>query len=286
LIKVLLLPVSAGSLALGVAVVGALLGEGSGTGGVNGFVESLSGTSSSELGKLGLLAPLGFAFAAGMVSAVNPCGFAMLPAYLGLYLGFGEDRREQTNPVENLGRALLVGGAVAGGFILLFGVVGFVIGVGARSIVDIIPWLGLGIGILLIIVGSWLLGGGELYTGLASRAASNISKPDQLGVPAYFLFGVSYGIVSLSCTLPIFLTVVGTSLVVTNIPTALGQLLLYAMGMGSVIMALTIGLAVFKGALLGTLQRTLRFIKPLSSVLMLVAGSYIVFYWLTIGELR
>ena len=33
------------------------------------------------------LIPLGYAFGAGMVSAVNPCGFAMLPAYLGLYLG-------------------------------------------------------------------------------------------------------------------------------------------------------------------------------------------------------
>ena len=33
------------------------------------------------------LIPLGYAFGAGMVSTVNPCGFAMLPAYLGLYLG-------------------------------------------------------------------------------------------------------------------------------------------------------------------------------------------------------
>ncbi|HSJ36530.1 MAG TPA: hypothetical protein VLB85_15900, partial [Acidimicrobiia bacterium] len=27
------------------------------------------------------------AFAAGMISTVNPCGFAMLPAYLGYFLG-------------------------------------------------------------------------------------------------------------------------------------------------------------------------------------------------------
>ena len=36
---------------------------------------------------ISLIIPLGYAFGAGMVSTVNPCGFAMLPAYLGLYLG-------------------------------------------------------------------------------------------------------------------------------------------------------------------------------------------------------
>ena len=86
-LRALMLPFLASAVALGAAVTGALLsGDSSGTGGINGFVEGLSGNSSSRLGNLGLLAPLGFAFAAGMASAVNPCGFAMLPAYLGLYL--------------------------------------------------------------------------------------------------------------------------------------------------------------------------------------------------------
>ena len=118
----LMLPILAAALALGVAIVGALL-AGSDTGGVNGFVESLSGDSSTFLGDLGLLAPLGFAFAAGMVAAVNPCGFAMLPAYLGLYLGSG-DTDGRTHLLRHVGRALLVGGLVTVGFVLLFGVAG------------------------------------------------------------------------------------------------------------------------------------------------------------------
>ena len=32
-------------------------------------------------------APLGLAFAAGLVATINPCGFAMLPAYLSFFLG-------------------------------------------------------------------------------------------------------------------------------------------------------------------------------------------------------
>ncbi len=39
---------------------------------------------------MGEALPLGFAFTAGMATAANPCGFAMLPAYLSLYLGTSE----------------------------------------------------------------------------------------------------------------------------------------------------------------------------------------------------
>ena len=83
-------PMLLAMVALGLPVVGAFtIGSGDGLDGVNGFVESLSGNSSTWLGGIGLgiLAPLGFAFAAGMAAAVNPCGFAMLPAYLALYMG-------------------------------------------------------------------------------------------------------------------------------------------------------------------------------------------------------
>ena len=284
--RTIILPVLAGSLALGVAVIGALItGDGSDTGGVNGFVEALSGSSSSRLGTLGLLAPLGFAFAAGMASAVNPCGFAMLPAYIGLYLGSNDKDRELLHPVRRLGRALLVGAAVTGGFVLPFGVAGLVIGGGARTVVYIIPWLGLSIGILLAVAGAWMIGDGKLYTGFATRAASRMGNPGQVGIRGYFMSGLSYGTASLSCTLPIFLTVVGTSLAVSSIPSALGQLFLYGVGTGAVIMALTIGMALFQGAMVGALRKTLGLVQRISPMLMLVAGSYIVFYWLTIGGL-
>ena len=85
--------------------------------------------------------------------------------------------------------------------------------------------------------------------------------------------------------MPIFLIVVGTSLAVSDILTTLGQFLLYSLGMGLVIMALTIGIALFKGAMVGVLRRALPYIQPIGSLLMILAGSYIVFYWLTFGEL-
>lgn len=286
-LRTFLLPALVGSLAVAVAVVGAILvGNASGIDGVNSFVETLSGTSGSFLGGLGVLAPLGFAFAAGVAAAFNPCGFAMLPAYMGLYMGTGDGDGPRRHLFHDLGRALVVGGVVTAGFIVLFGAAGTLIGVGARSAVaDILPWLGLGIGIVLTITGSWLLGGGKLYTEFAARAATRMGNPSQTSVRGYFLFGLGYGTASLSCTLPIFLTVVGTSFAVSSIATSLGQFVLYAMGMGFVIMGLTIGMALFKGSMVGAMRKTLPYIQPFGTWMMLVAGSYIIFYWLTIGEL-
>ncbi len=61
-------------------------------------------------------APLALAFASGMLATVNPCGFAMLPAYLAFFLGIdGRDRdvRASVAPVARSG-AVGVGRVPAG----------------------------------------------------------------------------------------------------------------------------------------------------------------------------
>ena len=281
------LPTLIAALFLSLAVIGAvIIGDARGGDSVNAFVESLSGNSSTFLGGLGILAPLGFAFGAGLVASVNPCGFAMLPAYMGLYLGSNDQDERRVNILPQLGKALLVGGAVTAGFVVLFSVVGAIIGLGARSLVgDVLPWLGLAIGVLLIVAGAWMLGGGKLYSALAARAAASVGDPGQTNVRGYFVFGVSYGTASLSCTLPIFLSVVGTSFAVSSIATSFSQFVLYAMGMGVVIMGLTLGMALFKGAMVGALRKALPHIQPIGTWMMIIAGSYIVFYWLSLGGL-
>src|SRR5216684_7709181 len=55
--------------------------------------ESLASAAAGLLDRVGTGLPFGYAFAAGMVAAVNPCGFALLPAYVGLYLGSGDATR-------------------------------------------------------------------------------------------------------------------------------------------------------------------------------------------------
>ena len=282
-LRSIFIPILVAAASLTAAFVGAAIVSGeNGIDGVNLFVERLSGNSGTQLGGLVGASSL-FALAAGLASAVNPCGFAMLPAYLGMYLGDKTDAQLTGSPVMQLGKALKIGGTVTIGFVLLFGVVGAGIGLGASFVSDLLPWLGLTIGIGLALVGAWMIGGGKLYTGIAAQAASHMGNPGEISTRGYFMFGLSYGTASLSCTLPIFLAVVGISVAGASTASVVGNFFLFAFGMGLVIMALTIGMAFFKGTMTSMLRKALPFIQPFGSVLMVLAGTYIVFYWLTIG---
>ena len=43
-----------------------------------------------------MTAALTLAFSAGMVATLNPCGFAMLPAYLSYFMGLQDEEERST----------------------------------------------------------------------------------------------------------------------------------------------------------------------------------------------
>lgn len=270
--------------ALGFAIIGAMA-TGSEIGSVVGGVESVSAGSGNFLNSVGNLFPLGFAFSAGLVSSVNPCGFAMLPAYLGLYLGENEDNVAERGIASRLQRAVFVSTTVTAGFVLMFALVGVPISLGARGLVDIFPWVGLSVGILLATAGAYMLSGGKIYNNLAMSLSAKMGNANRNSVRGYFTFGIGYGTASLSCTLPIFLAVIGGASTSDTFLDSLLQFLLYGFGMGTVILVLTVGMAVFKGMMVGGLRRMVPYVGMVSAVMLLVSGAFIVYYWLTIGEL-
>ncbi len=129
------------------------------------------------LTSLGVLLPVGFAFGAGMVAAVNPCGFAMLPAYLSLYLGAREEEFAKRSASARAVRALLVSLAVSAGFVLLFGAAGVVVAAGGQALLGVMPWVGISIGVVLSMVGLWMLAGRGLYAGFFQRIAGRVGCP-------------------------------------------------------------------------------------------------------------
>ncbi|MBM3943780.1 MAG: cytochrome c biogenesis protein CcdA [SAR202 cluster bacterium] len=231
--------------------------------------------------------PVGYAFGSGMLATVNPCGFALLPAYISLYLGdTGASTISGGGLASRLLKGLLVTVMVTLGFILLFGVAGGIITAGGRFLVGVMPWAGLGIGIMLVALGAWmLLGRGHLYLGAASRVSALINPGGGRGALGFFMFGIAYGIASLSCTLPIFLIVVGSSLTSASLAAGLGQFLSYSLGMGAMLLALTLGTAVFKEAAGRHMRKMVPYVERISAVLMVLAGFFVIYYWLSIGGL-
>jgi cytochrome c biogenesis protein CcdA len=252
---------------------------------VTELIYTLSQQASAWLSRVADFLPVGYAFGAGMVSTVNPCGFALLPAYLGLFLGRGTEQAAQNSAWRRLTQALLVAAAVSSGFVVLFGAAGLVIAATGSLLIEAVPWIGLGVGVFLAAVALWLLTGHTLYASLPQRLAARLASPRQGGMRGFFGFGLAYGTASLSCTLPIFLSVVGTGFAVRGALAAAGQFVGYALGMGLVIGVLTVGLALFSGATVGLLRKTLPYFRTLSAALLFLAGAYIVYYWLSTGQL-
>jgi cytochrome c biogenesis protein CcdA len=232
------------------------------------------------------LLPFGYAFGAGMVSAVNPCGFALLPVYLTLYLGADDSGFRHRSLAFRLFKAVWIAMAVTAGFAVLFGLFGIVVSAGGSALMAVMPWLAVVVGILLIVLGGWMLLGRTLSLHFMVGLAARIGDPRQISVLGYFLFGLAFGATSLGCTLPIFLMVVGSSMAAGDFTSGLLQFLGYILGMGAVMQLLTLGIAVVKeGVVVGTLRRMLPFVQKLSALLLLGAGGYIVYYSLSGGLL-
>ncbi|MDP8925911.1 MAG: cytochrome c biogenesis CcdA family protein [Actinomycetota bacterium] len=243
---------------------------------MNELQELLTGWLSS----LVTLLPVGYAFGAGMIAAVNPCGFAMLPAYLSLYLGAQEDAFAKRSSVARLLRALLVCATVSLGFILLFGLAGVVISAGGNALLGAMPWVAIFIGGALILLGLWVLAGRSVYIGGFERFASRVvDDPGNVSVRGFFLFGLAYGAASLSCTLPVFLAVIGSGIAASGFLAGAGQFFGYGLGMASVFVALTLALAFFKQGLVSRVREAVPYVQLASAVLLVLAGAYMIFYW-------
>jgi cytochrome c-type biogenesis protein len=251
-----------------------------------GYAMSVQAELSQWLGQVAEFLPFGYAFGAGMVSAVNPCGFALLPVYLTLYLGADDSRFRSQSLFLRLLKAFWIALVVASGFALLFGIFGLIVSAGGTFLMEIMPWLTVVVGLLLMLLGAWMLFGHTLSLHFVVNLAGKIGDPREMSVFGFFLFGLAFGATSLGCTLPIFLMVIGNSLTAGDFTTGSIQFFSYILGMGSVLQILTLGIAVVKeGVVVGALRRMLPYVQKVSALLLLGAGGYSVFYWLSTGGL-
>ena len=273
------------ALVLSVSVIVSVLANMSDLHTVNIVIDSISGITQGFLANIVGITGL-FAFSAGVVSAVNPCGFAMLPAYLGLYMSTGIYEKDSTHYGKMILKGLFIGCCVGLGVLSLFLFVGLITGFALNFIRSIMEWVGLLLGVGLITIGIWLMNGGRLYTGLTARIGQSIGNPTQISLKGFFLFGVSYGVASLSCTLPIFLSVVGINLNGSSIYDSMMQFALYGAGMGAMILFVTLSMAILKGVMIRYIKLALPYVERIGFFLVVLSGMYIVFYWMTIGGVQ
>ena len=220
-------------------------------------------------------APLAFAFASGLVASVNPCGFPLLPAYLSYFIG--SDGDEELDSSHSVGRALAVSGTVSLGFLAVFGIAGAFFAHVSSSVLDWSPWITVAIGAALAALGVAMLAGFEPAVVLPKLNRGGRSR----GVGSMFVFGVSYAVASLSCTLPVFLSAVGTTFTRSNFVSGLAVFAAYSAGMALVLMVLTVALALARHSLVTRLRQAMRYVQRAAGALLVVAGAYVAWYGIT-----
>jgi len=214
---------------------------------------------------------LALAFGAGMLAVVNPCGFAMLPAYLSYFLGLDEPGQGRGG---NVWRAVQVSLAVSVGFMAVFGLMGFVTEVFSLRIESKLPLITMAFGVGLVILGLAMLRGFQPTVPLPHLERGGDTR--QLASMA--LFGVSYAIASLSCTLPVFLLYVVLAFTSEGPAQGVALFAAYAGGMTVLLTALTVSLALARDGLVQDLRKLLPSITRIAGGLLVLAGFYLT-YW-------
>lgn len=218
-------------------------------------------------------APLAFAFTAGLFATVNPCGFAMLPAYLSYFLGIEGKSDTDGSARSSLVRAVTTGGVVSLGFLVVFGITGTLVSLGVSRIEDRIPWIAIAIGAAMVALGVAMLFGFRLTVAIPKLEKGADGK----SFKSLFLFGVSYALASLSCAFPTFLIVLTG---VSDFDSGIASFAAYAVGMVSVLIALTVSLAMARHSLLQTLRKLMQHVDAAAAVLLIVAGLYTIYFWI------
>lgn len=220
-----------------------------------------------------VLLPL--ALATGAAAAFNPCGVGLLPSYVGLIVGRPARGRWQ----GELADGLAVGAAMTAGLLLLYLGVALLFGLLAGIIGRGLPVIGAGVGALFALWGLLILirPGRFLTTVVMPQVGPEAIRRRGTGALVY---GVAFGLASLGCTFPLFLSLFVQATAAQNAMGGALVVLVYALGMGVTVTALAVAARLARSSLDRFLRVTSRLAGRVVGVIVLGSGLFVMAYWL------
>lgn len=213
------------------------------------------------------------AFGTGALAGLSPCGIGMLPSYVGMVLDAQPDG-------STTRRSLGTGLRITAGYMALFASAAVLISGLASAFIAVIPWAAVGVGLLVAAWGAMGIARGRLG-GIELRGVPLVGQMRdgrQLGLYGY---GVLYGIACLSCSLPLFLSLVLQTVAAHSPVGTLLVLLAYGAGLGVVVNAVSVLAAGARQAVTRRVRRVLPYVERVSGVFVLASGLYVMWYWLS-----
>lgn len=212
-------------------------------------------------------------FTTGLLAAVNPCGFVLLPTYLLYFLGM-ENLRPGTQRTS-VARALSVSLSVSAGFLVVFVVIGGISKWSTDWFLKKAPYVALFIGVALIVLGIAMLFGYRLPF---TTPKLDVGHRDR-SVLSMFVFGIAYAVASLGCTIGPFMGTVLGAISTEGVVTGALAIGAYGLGMALLVTALTVALAMANTSLLRVLRKGMEWFEYVAGVFVLLTGLYLTYYW-------
>lgn len=219
---------------------------------------------------------VGLAFGAGLVAALNPCGFALLPGYLALVVR-GPDETAWPRAVR---RALLATVAMTAGFVAVFGLFAALTVAVASTVQRYLPYVTVLIGLVLLGLGGWLLAGRHLGLLVGDTLTRHVNWAPTARLGSMFGYGVGYAVASLSCTVGPFLAATGAGFRSGTPLRGVAVFGAYAAGFMVIVGALAVAAASASTVVVDRMRRIVPYVNRISGALLIAVGAYVGYYGL------
>lgn len=218
---------------------------------------------------------VGFAFLTGAAACLNPCGFALLPAYLAYFVG------REDGSAGNVRAGIRAGGGMTVGVLGVFAALGGLLSAAGYALLGFVPLAVVGIGAAVAAAGVAMLVRPSFSVRLPVEGLLSRGRSDS----GFVLFGAAYGIASLGCTLPLFLVVGAQALAAGGPVQGLLVFTAYGVGMAAVLLTVSVAVAAGKGAVLRWARGAVPHLRTVGALGMVAAGSYLVYAQVRLGGL-
>lgn len=207
----------------------------------------------------------------GIFATFNPCGFAMLPAYLSLAI---LDPTQNLRKRESTRKALRFSFAMGIGVVSVFTLFALVIFPFSTAVQRYLPFVTIAIGTVILFMGFSIISGRSV---LVRKLWSPHVSPTGTLV-TYIGYGVSFALGSISCTIGPFLAVTSAALSTSNFVEILSTYVVFGLGIAITVAILALITATTNQAAIRHIRNTTRKIEWISGVLLLVVGLYLVYF--------
>jgi cytochrome c-type biogenesis protein len=237
---------------------------------------------------------------AGVTTFFSPCAFPMFPGYMSLFLGL--NTKESASPSSPGGtykvaarRAAFAGSVTALGMIVVFLVIGVALIFAASLIGGYIPDLLIVVGVVLVALGLLLLtnlqywrivtplqnlwyrvGGKRPEVALADATATS-GKGFYLKL---FSYGMGYAAAAAGCVAPVIFSAILAGLAL-GLVGGIINILIYSLTAALLMIVVTVMLGMAGRKYVNQLKAFTPVIKKISSVVLIVVGIYLIYFFYT-----